>query len=116
MASLDGADALPEMDHVAVFVPEHLELDVAHTFDVAFDATKVVGKLFKVSSFPTMFILDGSNEVVEVSMGAVQGSRVDDFKKQLDRILAAATDKAPSEPKAAIDPATPSLGTSSGTK
>ena len=86
------------------------------TFDVLFDPTKEVGKLFKVSSFPTMFILDGSSKVVKVSMGAVQGSRVADFKKQLDGILAAATDKTPSEPKAAVEPAAPSLGTTSGTK
>ena len=86
------------------------------TFDVVFDPTKEVGKLFKVSSFPTMFILDGSSKVVKVQMGAVQGSRVADFKKQLDRILAAATDKTPSEPKAAVEPAAPSLSTTSGTQ
>ncbi len=90
--------------------------DLGVTFDVAFDANKEVGKLFKVSSFPTMFILDGSSKVVKVNMGAVQGSRVGDFKKQLDRILAAATDKTPSEPKAAAEPAAPSLGTATGTK
>jgi len=41
---------------------------------------------------------------------------VADFKKQLDRILASATDKTPSEPKAAAVPATPSLRTTSGTE
>ncbi len=86
------------------------------TFDVLFDATKEVGKLFKVSSFPTMFILDGSSKVVKVNMGAVQGSRLDDFKKQLDLILAAAADKTPSEPKAAVKPAATSISTTSGTK
>ncbi len=90
--------------------------DLGVTFDVAFDANKEVGKLFKVSSFPTMFILDGSSKVVKVDIGAVQGSRVADFKKQLDRILASATDKTPSEPKAAAVPATPSLRTTSGTE
>jgi thiol-disulfide isomerase/thioredoxin len=85
------------------------------TFDVLFDPAKEVGKLFKVSSFPTMFILDGSSKVVKVNMGAVQGSRVDDFKKQLDRILAAA-DKTSSEPKAAVDPTAAGANTTSGTK
>jgi thiol-disulfide isomerase/thioredoxin len=90
--------------------------DLGVTFDVAFDPTKEVGKLFKVSSFPTMFILDGANKVAKVDMGAVQGSRIADFKKELDRILAAAPGEAPSEPKAALEPATPSLTSSSGTK
>ncbi len=63
-----------------------------------------------------MIILDGSSKDVKVSTGAVQGSRVEDFKKQLDRILAAATDETPSEPKAAVEPAASSFGTASGTQ
>jgi len=90
--------------------------DLGVTFDVVFDANKEVGKLFKVSSFPTMFVLDGSSKVVKVNMGAVQGSRINDFKKQLDLILAAATDTTPSEPKAAADPAAPTFGAASGTQ
>ena len=35
--ALDGALALAEMNHGAVMVPEHLELDVARRLDVFFD-------------------------------------------------------------------------------
>ena len=66
--------------------------DLGVTFDVVFDPNKEVGKAFKVSSFPTMFVLDGSGKVANVSMGAITGSRITQFKKQLDKILAAGQD------------------------
>lgn len=70
------------------------------TFDVAFDPTKEIGKLFKVSSFPTMFVIDKSSKVAKVEMGAIQGRRIQTFKKQLDAILAAQSAKASAEPAA----------------
>lgn len=66
--------------------------DLGVTFDVVFDPNKEASKAFKVSSFPTMFVLDGSGKVANVSMGAITGSRIIQFKKQLDKILAAGQD------------------------
>ncbi len=71
------------------------------TFDVAFDPTKEFSKKFKVSSFPTMFIIDKSSKVVKVEMGAIQGSRIGTFKKQLDGFLRAQSAKAETVPAAA---------------
>ena len=86
--------------------------DLGVTFDVVFDPSKEIGRAFKVSSFPTMFVLDGTGKVANVSMGAITGSRITQFKKQLDAILAA--DQSAQAPAEAGKPtATP---VSSGTK
>ena len=43
--ALDRAFALPEMDHVALPVAHHLHLDMARTFDIAFDEETTVAEI-----------------------------------------------------------------------
>lgn len=75
------------------------------TYDVAFDPEKKVGGQFKVQSYPTMFVLDKSGKVRNVNAGAIQGAKIDEFKKQLDAILteqsAKAADGTPTQPATA---------------
>ncbi len=65
------------------------------TYDVVFDPQKEIGNLFRVQSYPTMVVINKAGKITNVNMGAISGNRVDDFKKQLDRILEAQHAKAP---------------------
>lgn len=59
------------------------------TFDLILDPQKKIGQAFKASSYPTMFLLDKNGKIVNVYIGGMRANRIDEFKRDLEKILLA---------------------------
>lgn len=59
------------------------------TFDVAFDPQKNIGKLFKATSYPTMFLISKTGKIAEVYVGAITGTKIRAFSNDIEKLLAA---------------------------
>jgi hypothetical protein len=93
VAPLDGAFALVQVDHVAVRVAQHLDLDVARLLDELLDEDAVVAKLLRASFWQAakpqrLLVVEGHAQALAAAAGAgLDHHRVADALRDLHRAL-----------------------------